>query len=242
MVNQQMISIIIPAHNEARRLPLSLGAIQTYIADYPGDYEVIVVANGCIDDTVRVTRRCMPGARVIELKEAGKGLAVRTGMLEAQGDLLYMCDADLSTPIRWLYALANVPAVDIVIGSREGPGARRYNESTRRHISGRIFNLLIRCMTGLPYQDTQCGFKLFHRVAARDLFSECIIDGFAFDVEVLWLARCMGYRVREVGVHWYNDPRTTVHLWRDSARMIRDIIRMRTYHDHCQFQAETIPD
>lgn len=227
-----MITILIPAHNEAARLTRTIPEIHKFcIRNY--EYEIIVVANGCSDNTAGFARS--HGCRVINVWQPGKGLALRMGVEASHGDFIYMCDADLSTPIYYLHQFMINSVFDaIVIGSREIQGAIRYNEPTRRHVAGRVFNLLIKLLTNLPYTDTQCGFKLFRAAAAKDIFSRCTVDGFAIDVEVLYLARQLGYSVIEQPIEWWADPDSRVHLLRDSWRMFRDILRIANNDDYAK--------
>jgi len=237
------LSIVIPAYNEERRLPATLARVLEYAAAQPYAVEVIVVDDGSHDETVRVAEEAMQGyaaARVIRNDHRGKGYAVRTGMLAAEGDYVLFSDADLATPIteweKFHVALGN--GYDIAIGSREGLGAKRVGEPWYRHIMGRVFNFLVRMVAIGGYQDTQCGFKAFCRDVAHDLFRRVRLYGeqagpvrgsalTGFDVEVLFLAMKHGYRTKEIPVVWHYGAHTKVNPVRDSVRMFRDVWNVR---------------
>jgi len=196
------------------------------------DAEVIVVDDGSQDDTAGVVQRfsvAYPYIRLIRNEHRGKGHAVKTGMLAARGEHLFQCDADLSMPIEELSRF--LPPVltdyDVAIGSREVPGARRYGEPAYRHLMGRVFNLIVRLFAVRGFQDTQCGFKCFRREVARDLFSAQTMDGFGFDVEILFIARRRGYHVVEVPIDWYFRANSRVSPVKDTVRMLRDVLRVR---------------
>lgn len=226
------LSIVIPAHNEAARLPHSLTRIAAFQAAQPYQTELLIVENGSQDATLRVAQEyaaAQDWVRVVSLAEAGKGLAVREGMLAAQGEFRFICDADLSMPIEQVQrflppALANP---QVVIATREGPGARRFNEPEYRHLVGRMFNLLVRVLALPGIQDSQCGFKLFSAEAAQRIFPLQTMNGWSFDVEVLYIARRMGYAIHEVPIDWYHERGSRVRLVRDSLRMFRDLLTIR---------------
>jgi dolichyl-phosphate beta-glucosyltransferase len=226
------LSIIIPAHNEAQRLPPSLAKINAFLESQEYTAEVLVVENGSTDDTLAVARAYqerMPDLYVLEERVRGKGLAIRRGMLEAMGDYRFMCDADLSMPIeqvnRFLPSAQN--SVDVTIGSRELPESQRYDEPGYRHLVGRIFNTIVRWLVLPGIQDSQCGFKCFRGDVAEAVFPLQTLDGMSFDAEVLFIARQRGYRVQEVGIDWYFDPDSRVRLVQDSLRMAFDLLKIR---------------
>jgi dolichyl-phosphate beta-glucosyltransferase len=226
------LSIIIPAHNEELRLPDTLAKIIQFLDDQTYTAEVLIVENGSHDRTAEVAQSFADRHdRVSLLQEpsAGKGLAVKRGMLEAKGDYRFICDADLSMPIeevnKFLPLLA--PAFDIAIASREVPGARRYGEPPLRHIIGRIFNYLVRLITLPGIHDTQCGFKCFRAAVSEALFPQQTIDGWTFDVEILFLAQKNGYRIVEIPIPWYFDPGSRVRVMHDSLVMLGDLFRIR---------------
>ena len=225
------LSIIIPAHNEEKRLPPTLTAINAYLDKQPYESEVLVVENGSRDLTTVVVEAFAaehPRIRLWREHGRGKGLAVRRGMLEANGQYRFICDADLSMPIEEV-AKFIPPQLDVpvAIGSREAPGARRYNEPAFRHIQGRIFSDLVKFFALPGFEDTQCGFKCFRADAAADLFSVQVFDGMSFDVEVLYLARQRGYRIVEVPIDWYYRAESRVQPLADPLRMLRDILTIR---------------
>lgn len=179
--------------------------------------ETLVVDDGSRDGTAQAARAS--GARVLENSgNRGKGYSVRRGMLEAKGDWALFTDADLSAPIEELerlWAAAERGSVQVAIGSRSVDRSLiGVHQPAFREAMGRIFNLVMRVITGLPYRDTQCGFKMFEARAAREVFSRQRLDGFGFDVEVLFIARRLGYSAIEVPVRWNNAAGTTVSLWR----------------------------
>jgi dolichyl-phosphate beta-glucosyltransferase len=159
----------------------------------------------------------------------GKGAAVRAGMLAAAGELRFMCDADLSMPVRELPRFLDVVprACDIAIGSREGAGARRVGEPAHRHVIGRGFNALVRSLAIPSINDTQCGFKLFTAGAAAAVFPHVTIDGWAFDVEMLWIATRRGLRIREIPIEWHYRDYSRVSPLRDAVVMLRDVVKIR---------------
>lgn len=203
-----------------------------YLQAQPYHYEVIVVENASTDRTAHVVREFMerfPHLRLIEERRAGKGLAVRRGMLAAEGEFRFICDADLSMPVEEIarFLPPQLGHFDIAIGSREISGAARYGEPAYRHLMGRVFNAAVRLLAVSHIQDTQAGFKCFRAQAAETLFREQVLDGWSFDVEVLFLARRQGYRIVEVPISWYYDPNSRVHPLRDSVTMFLDLIRIR---------------
>jgi dolichyl-phosphate beta-glucosyltransferase len=227
-----LLSIIIPAHNEETRLPRTLEQVFAFLGAQEYAAEVVVVENGSSDRTLEIARRYATQQRnlqVIHTDERGKGLAVRLGMLAAGGEYRFMCDADLSMPIdeanRFLPpALADF---DVAIGSREVPGAHRYNEPRHRHLGGRLINLIVRALILPRLQDTQCGFKCFRAAVAEDLFRRQTLPGWSFDIELLYLAYRGDYRVVEIPVDWYYRTESKVSAVRDALRMISDIFRIR---------------
>jgi dolichyl-phosphate beta-glucosyltransferase len=227
------LSFIIPAYNEETRLPATLEKTLTFLKsqDYP--YEVIVVENGSQDQTLRVAQEFAarhPELRVMHENGRGKGLAVRTGMLQARGEYCFMADADLSMPIgelaRFLPPALN--GYDVAIGSREAPGSVRYREPLHRHLGGRLINLAIRLLALPGLQDTQCGFKCFRAPVAQDLFSRMRLSGWSFDIEVLYIARLRGYRVVEIPIPWHYNPSSKLSPVRDALRMLQDILEIRS--------------
>ena len=228
------LSIILPAHNEQDRLPDSLTRILAFLAAQSLEAEIVVVENGSTDRTAEVAEtfaRRHANLRVLREARRGKGLAVRRGILAATGDYRFICDVDLSMPIEEVtrFLPPALPDTPIAIASREAPGAVRYDEPTHRHWVGRGFNLLVRLLAVQGLHDTQCGFKCFRADAAEELFRLQVLNGWTFDVEVLFLARRRGYRVVEIPIPWYYVPGSRVRLLRDSVAMLTDLLRIRWY-------------
>lgn len=228
---EPLLSIIIPAYNEEHRLPRSLDQIVSFVREQPETMEVLIVENGSSDRTTEVADGYASQHSFIKVLHSGKGkgAAVRVGMLAGKGRYLFMCDSDLSMPIvevrKFLPpVLANY---DVAIASREGPGAHRYGEPAFRHLMGRVFNLIVRVLAIPQFQDTQCGFKSFRREIAREVFVDGAMDGWAFDVEALFIALQRGYRVVSVGVNWYFDADSRVNPLKDTWRMLRDVMKIR---------------
>jgi len=213
---RRSISIIIPAYNEENRLPGTLAKIERYLEKTPWEFsEIVVVNDGSRDKTVAVA--IAGGARVLENPgNRGKGYSVRHGMLDAKGDWALLTDADLSAPIEELdrlwKAVENEHA-QAAIGSRAlDRSLIGVHQPRFREVIGKFFNLAMRAITGLPFHDTQCGFKLFESAAAREIFSRQTLDGFGFDVEVLYIAQHVGYRTLEVPVRWNDVAGTKVSM------------------------------
>jgi len=231
MNQQPLLSIIIPAYNEEHRLPRSLDKIVDFIAQQPETIEVLIVENGSRDRTTEIADAYAaryPFIRVLHSAK-GKGAAVRAGMMAGEGRYLFMCDSDLSMPIEEVRKF--LPPVldnyDVAIASREGPGAHRFNEPQFRHLMGRVFNLIVRVIAIPRFQDTQCGFKSFRRDVAREVFTDGTMDGWAFDVEALFIALRRGYKVVAVPINWYHDPDSRVNPIHYTWRMFRDVRQIR---------------
>jgi len=213
---ERSLSIIIPAFNEEKRLPTTLSAVQRYLASNSWDFsEIVVVDDGSRDRTVEVATAA--GVRVLKNPgNRGKGYSVRHGMLEARGTWSLFSDADLSAPIEdvdRLFAAVEKEKAQVAIGSRAiDRSLIGVHQPAFRENMGRVFNLLMRLETGLPFRDTQCGFKLFESAAARQIFSRQLLDGFGFDVEVLFIAKRLGYRAIEVPVRWNDVAGTKVSM------------------------------
>lgn len=229
--NTPFLSIIIPAYNEEHRLPASLQKIDEFLARQAYTAEVIVVENGSTDRTsalVEEFQQTHPYVRLLHSAK-GKGCAVQTGMLAGDGQCLLICDADLAMPIDEVNKM--LPALDkgydVVIASREGEGAVRFDEPYYRHLMGRVFNLIVRLLAIPGLQDTQCGFKMFRRAAARDVFARQTMTGWAFDVEVLAIALRRGYQVTEVPIHWYFMNDSKISPLRDTFTMVNEVIKIR---------------
>ncbi|MFM8320818.1 MAG: dolichyl-phosphate beta-glucosyltransferase [Chloroflexota bacterium] len=227
------LSVIIPAYNEERRLPDTLDQLDAFLGRQAYASQVLVVENGSQDRTLEIARQYaarLPYLQAIHLEGRGKGLAVRHGMLAAGGAYRFMCDADLSMPVEQIARFlppAIDPAVDIAIGSREAYGARRFDEPAYRHIGGRLVNWMIRLLVLPGLQDTQCGFKCLTAAAAEQIFRHMTLDGWAFDVEMLFIARRLGLQVRELPIPWYYQAESKVNAGPDTLRMLGDLLRIR---------------
>jgi dolichyl-phosphate beta-glucosyltransferase len=235
--NAPELSIIIPAYNEERRLDRALTRVRDHFCSKAGEppaIEIIVVDDASTDGTARVAQEWagkMPCVRLLSNgKNRGKGYSVRCGMLEARGRIALFTDADLSAPIpESEKLLAAIEAGnDIAIGSRAiDRSLIAAHQSRFREIAGIIFNRFVRLFTGLPFEDTQCGFKAFIRERCQIIFEQQRIERFGFDPEVLFLAQRHGLRTTEVPVRWAHDPATKVHMLRDSLLMFVDLIYIR---------------
>lgn len=231
-MNTPFLSLIIPAHNEEARLPETLKQVLEFASkqDYPT--EVLVVENGSTDRTFLLAKdfaTLHPQIRVLQNPLSGKGRAVQQGMLAALGEHRFMCDVDLSMPVGEINRFLP-PALkdcDIAIASRETPGAVRHGEPYYRHFIGRIYNGLIRFLALPGLQDTQCGFKCFRGVVAEDLFRRQTLTGWSFDVEILFIARLLGYKIIELPIHWYYNPQSKIRVVRDSFKMGIDLLSIR---------------
>ncbi len=227
-----LLSIVIPAHNEEFRLPPSLEQIDAFLKTQPYEAEVIIVENGSTDRTVQVSQEfaaAHPYVRVIEAAVRGKGLAVKEGMLVAKGDFRFICDADLSMRIEDLpqFLPPQIGDADIIIASREGKGANRVGEPALRHFIGRVNNLIIKLTAVNGFEDTQCGFKMFSRAAAEDLFLVQQMVGIGFDIELLFVAKKRGYKIKQVPITWYFDADSRMRLVGDSLNLLVEIWQIR---------------
>ncbi|MEI7844445.1 MAG: dolichyl-phosphate beta-glucosyltransferase [Chloroflexota bacterium] len=226
------LSIIIPAHNEESRLPQTLEQVVDFVATQSFQTEVLVVENASRDRTLEVAnefaKRHPAIVRVLHIDLPGKGRAVQEGMLAANGAYRFFADADFSMPISEIVRFIP-PTVDIpiAIGSREAPGAIRYNEPYYRHFTGRIFNSLIRLLVLPALHDTQCGFKMFRADAAENLFRKQTLMGWSFDVELLYIASRLGYPILEIPIPWYFNPESKINVIRDSWKMFLDLLTIR---------------
>ena len=231
----QSISIVVPAYNEERRLPSTLDALVAYLDAREWTFaEIVVVDDGSTDGTVALVERRRAARPLIRLLRnpgnRGKGYAVRHGVLEAKGDWILFSDADLSTPIGELdklYAAAQARGAQAAIGSRAlDRSLIQRHQPGLRETAGKFFNLVMRLTTGLPFRDTQCGFKLFQAPAAREIFRRQQLDGFGFDVEALFIARRLGLAAVEVPVRWSDVEGTKVSTLRGLDAFV-DLARIR---------------
>ena len=232
-MERPIVSIIVPAYDEASRIVPTLETIVGFLSGQPYTWEVLVVDDGSSDDTAAVVSRwalANDGVRGEMIPHAGKGWAVRHGMLSATGHYRFMCDADLAMPIEWLprFLERMEKGYDIVAGSRQIAGARRFGESIFRHVMGRIFNWSVRLVAVGGFQDTQCGFKCFRGEVADELFVLQKTRGFGFDVEILYLAlKKRGLSVLELPIDWHHHKASKVRAIADSFLMVRDIVLVR---------------
>jgi dolichyl-phosphate beta-glucosyltransferase len=236
MKNPQL-AVIVPAFNEARRLTDNLLTVLSYLQTFRPDAELIVVDDGSTDGTAEVAEELLSRwpdvpARVLRFTpNRGKGHAVRAGLLATRAPIALFSDADLSTPITELPKIVGpieAGNYDVVFGSRALDRALiGQRQPWRREQSGKVFNLIVRLATGLPYSDTQCGFKAFRLDTARPVIEQSQIDGFGFDVELLLLAQRAGLRLLEVPVRWDHHEGSTVHIMRDSLRMFAEVVSLR---------------
>ena len=227
---RRSISIIVPAYNEEKRLPATLIAVSGYLKSTSWEFaEIVVINDGSRDKTAEIAR--CAGARVLENPgNRGKGYSVRHGMLEAKGDWALLTDADLSAPIEELdrlWRMAEKENAQVAIGSRAlDRSLIGVHQPVFREAMGRFFNLVMRVITGLRFHDTQCGFKLFETSAAHEIFSRQKLEGFGFDVEVLYIAQHLGYRTLEVPVRWNDVAGTKVSMTRGLAAFL-DLAKVR---------------
>ena len=227
------LSVVIPAFNEQARIGPTLDALVDYLEAQPYSREIVVVDDGSADDTVSVVegREAAPGTpvRVESIPHAGKGWAVRHGMLSSAGRYRFMCDADLAMPVRHLddFLARMEEGYDVVIGSREAEGARRFGESAARHFRGRVFNWIVRLVAVGGFQDTQCGFKCFRGEVAEALFRGQVTRGWGFDVEILYLAARRRLRVLEMPIDWRHQEMSKVGSFVGPFSMLRDALAVR---------------
>jgi dolichyl-phosphate beta-glucosyltransferase len=231
MLTRPVLSVVVPAYNEERRLPASLGRLLEYLERYEPSFEILVVDDGSRDRTSECVRALAHPALTLVRNDGnrGKGYSVRRGMLLARGERRLMTDADLSTPLDELPRLAEALAggAEVAIGSRAARGAEiAVHQPWYREALGRLFNRGVRLLAVRGIRDTQCGFKLFSARAAEEVFGVALLDGFSFDVEALFIAQSRGYRVVEVPVRWSNDAASRVTL-RKGALAFIDLLRIR---------------
>ncbi|MCG8460657.1 MAG: glycosyltransferase family 2 protein [Holophagales bacterium] len=239
------ISVVVPAYNEEQRLGSTLRRLTTFFEHGDAPYQILVVDDGSRDATSEVARSfAARGVELVELpSNRGKGGAIQAGVAHSHGDRVLVTDADLSTPIEDLRTLEpHLKQAEVVVGSRAVGSSRvTQRQPLYRELMGKVFNRLIHLMGVRGIRDTQCGFKLFEGEVARRLFALTITPGFAYDVEIVWLARHLGYRVAEVGVRWENSPSSRVNPLLDPPRMLLEIVRFRWHHRHLDRQRTKVP-
>jgi dolichyl-phosphate beta-glucosyltransferase len=226
------LSVVVPAFNEERRLHATLAQLSAYLSRQAWDWEVRVVDDGSQDGTAGIVEAFGTGEpRVLVQREPhrGKGGAVKAGLLRARGDFRFICDADLSMPVseiaRFLPPMSG--DFDVAIGSREGQTARRVGEPVYRHVMGRLFNAVVQQLVLPGIDDSQCGFKMFTARAVAAIFPRVSIDGWAFDVEALAVARAQRLRIVEVPIEWHYRQESQVKMLRDSLGMLRELLTIR---------------
>ena len=240
-MTQPFLSVVIPTFNEEARIKGTLSRVIEYLSGQDYQWEVVVADDGSTDHTAQLVGLAVvehSNVRVLRLPHRGKGWAVKNGMLAAEGEYRLLSDADLSVPIEQVERLLPLfepqdsggAGADIVLGSREAPGAVRIGEPARRHLMGRFFNFLVGRLVVPDLADTQCGFKCFRGETAEDLFPRLTLDGFAFDVELLHLARKRRLTYSEVGVDWYYQSQSKVRPIQDSLAMTLDLLKIRWRH------------
>lgn len=225
-----VLSIVIPAYNEAGRILPTLAAMAVAVSSLTLNWELIVSDDGSRDETVALIESLgWQNLRVLRHANTGKGGAVKRGVLAARGEMILFADADNSTPIEEVARLMAElgRGHGIAIGSRAAEGAVEENKSRLRHLVSSILRGVVRVVSGVQVKDTQCGFKLFSRQAALELFSKQQVSGFSFDLELLYLARKFNVKVAEVPVRWYDAPGSKVNPVSDSLKFLRDLVRIR---------------
>jgi dolichyl-phosphate beta-glucosyltransferase len=231
MPDSPYLSIVVPAYNEARRLPPTIAALGNFVRDFTRTSEVLIVVEESTDGTLELAvgqAGQQAHFQVIDNgPKRGKGHAVRSGMLKARGEIVFFMDADLSVPLAevsaFLRRFEEAPEVDVLIGNRQHARSRITRRQTPlREGMGKIFNRVLQTMALVDLRDTQCGFKAFRQEACREIFGRQQLDGFAFDVEVLLLADRLGYVVEDLPVEWINSPESKVEILSDSLKMLRD--------------------
>ncbi len=239
------LSLILPAHNEAERLPKSLEQVRDFVQQQPYEIEVLLIENASRDDTARIAEKFQEGfpqLKLIRLEQGGKGNAIRTGMQIARGEYRFMADVDFSMPVSQIshFLPPSLPQPQVAIASREKPGSERIGEPYYRHVIGRIFNFLVRLLVLPGLRDTQCGFKCFSAEAAEQIFPKLTLEGWSFDVEVLTIARELGFAVVEVPVTWTYQPGSRMSIFKDSWRMFRDLLLIRSNKRKGVYRAKTL--
>ena len=226
-----LLSIVIPAYNEEERIVPTVGAIASYVCSLGIPWELIVADDGSTDTTVAILRDLeMANLHVLVAeRNGGKGRAVQRGILAARGEYILFADADNSTPIEQLGRMLEVlqDDYDVLVGSRAAEGAQEANKSLLRHAMSGSLRWIVRTFLRIGVQDTQCGFKLFRRAAAMDLVERQTLMGFSFDLEYLYLAGKLGYKLGEAPVEWFDAPGSKVDSIKEARRFIKDIARIK---------------
>ena len=231
-MTQPFLSVVIPAYNEESRIRATLEQVHAYLSAQDYGWEIVVADDGSTDRTAHIVCAFAvehEGVRHLPLEHRGKGWAVQQGMLAATGEFRFLSDADLSMPVEQVgrFLPPNLKNADVAVGSREMPGSRRYGEPGHRHLMGRVFNLLIQALALPGIRDTQCGFKCFRSESTRVLFEKQTLAGFAFDVEVLYMARKSRLSITEVAIDWYFREGSKVRPVQDTLNMVWDVLKIR---------------
>ena len=231
--NNTYISVIIPSFNESKVILNTLDKLRSYFADQPYGFEIVVVDDGSTDgirDLINCLSREKPFIKLISNPHMGKGASVKSGVLSASGDYILFTDADLSTPIEELDKLMPFfkEGYDVIIGSR----AKKESNILRhqpmlRQAMGKVFNMLVRLLVLRGIKDTQCGFKVFRRQAAHKIFSLQRLNGFSFDVEILYIAKALGYKIKDIPITWINRIDSRVGIAKDSLKMFFDLFTIK---------------
>lgn len=230
------LSVVVPCYNEARRLPSSLSQLLHHASSWPFAFEIIVVVERSTDQTAEIATEIAsrePAVTVIANPvQRGKGYALRTGVLRSRGAIVLTMDADLSVPLgcidEFVRYFERHPEADVLLGNRQHQKSQiAVRQRLLRELLGKCFNILVRLVLGGTLRDTQCGFKAYRRPAATAIFSRQTIDGFASDVEILYLAKRLGFEIRDLPVHWSNSPESRVRIVRDTWYMLRDLATVR---------------
>lgn len=236
IVDRRSISVVIPAFNEEERISSTVHKVYRYLKEQFASFEIIVVSDGSTDHTDNIVASLIHGMPEVKLLKqttnVGKGSSMRKGVFEATSDFILMSDADLSSPIEELAKLFTgiESGADIAIGSRWLPESDiMQRQSWQRETMGRIYNTMVRWLFVQEINDTQCGFKLFKTNVAKQLFNKSRINGFSFDVEILFLAKRMGFHTRETPVRWADNPNSKVGVFFDPLHMVWDLLRIRWY-------------
>lgn len=237
------LSVVIPVYNEENRIGPTVEQIIRYFEKFPWRWELICVLDGCSDLSAQVIRDIceqesgrMANCDFLLIENAcnfGKGRSVQQGVLAAKGQYVLFTDADLSTPMAELEKFWSFfqQGFNVVIGSRSISGSSiLVKQNWIRQTMGKTFNFLVRFLVGLNFKDTQCGFKCFDQKSVRMIFPFLKINGFAFDVELLYLAKCFGLKVKECSVKWINSPLSKVRIFSDSFKMLVALVRVRFLH------------
>lgn len=236
-MSQIDLSLIVPAYNEENRLRKTLPLIKAYFDEFDGDYEVIIVDDGSKDQTrvlVEDYKEQNPEFCLYlneKRENMGKGYSVKEGFNQSRYPWILFSDADLSTPLREIEQFQKyTDSYDLIIASRDLPGSQVTEQPIYRKAMGALFSFFSFLITNLRIRDTQCGFKMFSRKTGEVIFPKQTIYGFGFDVELLYIAKKYGFRIKELPVEWVNDPDSKINSFKDSVRMVGDLVRVR-YND-----------